>query len=739
MMWSSARCARRPVPSVLGLVFALNVLAIGSAYAQSAQGIPAELIRYADMILVNGQVVTVDSDEPQKMTVAEAVAVREGKILKIGTTAAIRLFTGPNTKVVDLKGRSLLPAAVYSDADNAVPGGDVAKEAQWRGWVRTDMRRLLRAEGKLRGATVAMILDKVRRIVLQAYPGETVYVFAQKLGLPGMFKLTKKDLDKLAPNQPLGLWLGSSHGIVNSKLLKIAFDKGLPRSHLHVIKDKNGEPTGQLGQQAIGFIGYHLRPWPTKKWHDTVAIPEAQIMMLQYARAGVATATGHMSGLTTTILNRLHHRGEMAIRVYPAHDFIRQNIHADQYLRRIGNLVDFALVDKTRGPMVKIIATAVGPHSGAPNTALSLLTIEPKIKLIEGLGESRHGYDKWSAQIWTGKATKDLTKEELKDTDYYTILLARQHGWNLSGIHNMGSAAIRLAMNAIEEAEAQKGKYVTERFKPSGLDHNIDWLPELLPQAKRLSSYLGFSIATRNVFKQRGFRARGLKNVLSLQYGEKRVAGMAPIKTLIEAGIKINIEGSKPDFKRAPIRWPMWYVEKAVTQVDIRGRVLDPNERIDRKTALTLITRWSARYIGEEKSIGSIAPGMYADMVVMNGNFLKQPANELAQLRPLLTLVGGVPSYVDPNFATETGLSSPFKKPRIPAEKVETALLKVMRRAIVFTGADGAEVTARLSSKRTKIRIAGRKVARRLLKAGMNCSIEYTPGKRTEASSVDCK
>ena len=183
----------------------------------------------------------------------------------------------------------------------------------------------------------------------------------------------------------------------------------------------------------------------------------------------------------------------------------------------------------------------------------------------------------------------------------------------------------------------------------------------------------------------------------------------------------------------------MWYVEKAVTQVDIRGRVLDPNERIDRKTALTLITRWSARYIGEEKSIGSIAPGMYADMVVMNGNFLKQPANELAQLRPLLTLVGGVPSYVDPDFATETGLSSPFKKPRIPAEKVETALLKVMRRAIVFTGADGAEVTARLSSKRTKIRIAGKKVARRLLKAGMNCSIEYTPGKRNEASSVDCK
>ncbi len=127
MMWSSARCALRAVPSVLGLVFALNVLAIGSAYAQSAKGIPAELIRYADMILVNGQVVTVDSDEPQKMTVAEAVAVREGRILKVGTTAAIRLFSGPNTKVVDLKGRSLLPAAVYSDADNAVPGGDVAK------------------------------------------------------------------------------------------------------------------------------------------------------------------------------------------------------------------------------------------------------------------------------------------------------------------------------------------------------------------------------------------------------------------------------------------------------------------------------------------------------------------------------------------------------------------------------------------------------------------------------------
>ena len=126
-------------------------------------------------------------------------------------------------------------------------------------------------------------------------------------------------------------------------------------------------------------------------------------------------------------------------------------------------------------------------------------------------------------------------------------------------------------------------------------------------------------------------------------------------------------------------------------------------------------------------------------MVVMNGNFLKQPGTKLAQLRPLATLVGGVASYVDPDFRKETGLSSPFKKPQIPAEKVETALLKVMGRHIVFTGADGGEIMARLSSKRTRVRVAGKKVARRLLKVGMNCSIEYTSGKRNEASSIDCK
>jgi hypothetical protein len=58
---------------------------------------------------------------------------------------------------------------------------------------------------------------------------------------------------------------------------------------------------------------------------------------------------------------------------------------------------------------VKIIAAAVGPHSGAPDDVLSLLTIEPKTNVIEELGPA-HGYDKWSGEILIGRDTLGCPK-----------------------------------------------------------------------------------------------------------------------------------------------------------------------------------------------------------------------------------------------------------------------------------------------------------------------------------------
>jgi predicted amidohydrolase YtcJ len=213
-----------------------------------AQDLPPELVRYADMILYNGQVLTADKN----FTVAQAVAVRDGKILAVGSNSEIEKLAGPATHRIDLAGRSVVPGFIDSDGDNAFAGGDLYKDTMVNGKVGK----------KVRGKDVPDMLAQVGKLVAQAKPGSSVYVRMADEFVSDLSKLTAKDLDKIAPNNPLMLSLSSSEGVVNTLMLEKAFAAGLRKDHFQVVKDANGNPTGQLFSQALGFIGWNLRDWP---------------------------------------------------------------------------------------------------------------------------------------------------------------------------------------------------------------------------------------------------------------------------------------------------------------------------------------------------------------------------------------------------------------------------------------------------------------------------------------------
>src|SRR6266508_6940402 len=73
-----------------------------------AQGVPTELVHYADTIFLNGKIITVD----ERASVAQAVAVRDGKIQAVGQNAQILKLAGPKTTRIDLKGKTMLPGLV---------------------------------------------------------------------------------------------------------------------------------------------------------------------------------------------------------------------------------------------------------------------------------------------------------------------------------------------------------------------------------------------------------------------------------------------------------------------------------------------------------------------------------------------------------------------------------------------------------------------------------------------------
>ena len=84
---------------------ALLVLMWSGSFVSKAQDLPTEVVAYADWVLYNGMVLTADD----QFTIAQAVAVRDGKILAVGETARILKMAGPNTKKVDLQGKTVTP------------------------------------------------------------------------------------------------------------------------------------------------------------------------------------------------------------------------------------------------------------------------------------------------------------------------------------------------------------------------------------------------------------------------------------------------------------------------------------------------------------------------------------------------------------------------------------------------------------------------------------------------------
>ena len=82
-------------------------------------------------------------------------------------------------------------------------------------------------------------------------------------------------------------------------------------------------------------------------------------------------------------------------------------------------------------------------------------------------------------------------------------------------------------------------------------------------------------------------------------------------------------------------------MQRWITRRDDKGRQLDPEEKVSREEALYMYTLWAAAYSGEEDILGSIETGKLADLVVLGGNYMTFPENDLDKLRILMTVLGG--------------------------------------------------------------------------------------------------
>ena len=469
---------RRSVAAAAVAVFGF-VLESGGVHAQQ-QPIPELLISYPDVILYGGQVLTADKDD-SSFTVAQAVAVRDGKFLAVGTDAEIRRLAGPKTQQINLAGGSVVPG--FMDTHQH------AHEYSMRWVPRAEQRR------SIKFANLESGLQEIKTLVDAVKPGEWVVTSTRPYSARA---LNRANIDAIAPNNPVLVEISSEENIVNSLALERLIKLAGPDVQ-GLIKDAKGQPTGHLRDVAVGVMQYEALPYPYP------AIPMFQDALKKEMKLenswGITTITTRITSEALTALNRMRRDdGVLPVRW------------------RVGSPVS-AL--ESSGRTVLPATWRHGPHGRRlPADQRDLLLLDRQRDWSRWRMDEQAEAPACSRAICPGKQGVD------RKVNLPLIPLANKFGWTVKSIHSAGDMANTVLLDAYKKTNAEN-PIANGRF---GIDHG----PMLTAEHAKVIAELGVipSIQAKYVFSDDN------ENLI-FQYGAESLHKMTPIKTLIEAGVKV--------------------------------------------------------------------------------------------------------------------------------------------------------------------------------------------------------
>ncbi len=541
----------------------------------------------ADLVFLNGHVVTVDPGRPE----AQAVAVRGDRILTVGTNNEIRAHVGLQTRVIDLGGRLLVPGFIeghghYTGLGESKTILDLTTARSW-------------------DDIVAMVRDAASR----ARPGEWIrgrgwhqekWTSVPTPNVDGV--PLHGALSAASPNNPVALGHASGHAsFVNAKAMELA---GIDRTTANppggeIIKDASGQPTGLLRETAQRLIGRAEERGP----RQTAAEQDAQFRRIVRLAADEALSKGittfHDAGSSFAVVDRLRalaDRGELPIRLYVM-------------VRRESNEVLDRLLPKYR-------------LIGYGNNFLTVRSIKRQIDGALGA----HGA--WLLEPYTDMPlSRGLTLETPQDIAR-TAEIAIKHGFQVN-THAIGDRANREVLDIYER---------TFRANPDKRD--LRWRIEH-------AQHLALSDVPR--FKQLGVIAsmQGIHATsdgpwIPKRLGDERARATSYLfRTLLDAGVVVTNGTDVPVEDIDPIA--SFYA--AVSKRTRDGTRFVPEQRMTREEALRSYTMANAYAAFEENLKGSIAPGKLADLVVLSKDIMRVPEDDIPTAQVDLTILGGRVRY----------------------------------------------------------------------------------------------
>ncbi|WP_437292271.1 amidohydrolase [Sorangium sp. So ce406] len=579
----------------------------------------ASMPQPADTVLRNGFVYTVDSAD----SVHQAVAVRAGKVVYVGADSGVQAYVGARTEVIDLTGRMLMPGLVDGHL-HVMSGG-----AQ-RLMCSLDYKTL----------TIAQLQQKIQAC-LDGEPAKDPdrWLEVTSWDRQGTVSVdadpTRVALDALKTQRPILVHSTDHHSVLtNSRGMALAGITAATPDPVggKIDRDPSGQPTGIFEDAGIALISAAM-PAPTQE--DDVRSAKAALDAIR--RQGVTTFMDASSDeRALKAFTAVQRSGELTARALFAMMLVPDKAAKDPEraiatIKALAAPYDQAAAEPAPGIGARHVKIMMDGVLQAPAQTAAMLA-----PYLVNTGTN-------DAPSWVpGKHSGDVYFPP--DTLKSLLLSAVKAGFD-PHVHAIGDRAVRQTLDAYEHVRA---RLPGSDMRPA-IAHCETVDPADYGRFKALDviPVMSFQWAQEAPYSV---------NAMKEQLGPERYARLEPEGSLHNAGAKIAY-GSD---------WPVDpFAEFLALKIGVTrkgdpthpasfgpayaGRLND-DPLLPRNVALRAITMNSAYQLRLEKVVGSIELGKFADMIVLDQNFLQIPEDDLGKIQVLMTIVGGKTVYTADSF-----------------------------------------------------------------------------------------
>ena len=537
----------------------------------------------ADLVLRNGAIYTSDAARSW----AEAVAIKEGKLVYVGSNSGVRQYVSERTRVIDLKGKMLLPGFVDSHVH------PVSSGMQMNDCALTNIK------------TVDAILETVKQCKANLKGKKWIVGSGWDLPLFEKANPSKVLLDQIVPDTPVFLEAMDGHSAwVNSKALALAGvntdTKDPERGRIE--RDKNGEPTGTLREAAIDLVARHI---PASTQADYLeGLRRAQKLANSFGITSVQDAGASLDELNA--YKTLDERGELTLRVTAA-----TKINPDQSEAQIPELLKRRALYNTP----RLNATAAKIFADGVIESHTALLVDPYLDQPGNRGP---------ANFTPEKLTRLITALDRANFQVH--------------VHAIGDGAVRMALDAFEAAQKANGNL--------DLRHHIAHLelisPTDIPRFTRLGVIANFQPLW-------AYADSYITDLTVPILGPERSRWLYPIGSVVKTGAVIVGGSDWSVTSLNPLEAIQIGVTRYGLDDTKRVSWL-PDERADLATMIAAYTINGAYLAHREKQTGSIEVGKAADLIVLSDNLFTIPVYSIHKAKVLLTLLDGKEVFRDHDF-----------------------------------------------------------------------------------------